>query len=263
MDGGILSALAAGGAAPWLWLPAAFALGALHALEPGHAKSMMAGFFIATRGTPVQGVVLGLSAAVAHSLVVWWLVLAAFAVGLDRVPSAWLPWLSLVSGVVVLAVAAWLVRGLVRHRPRHHGYYDGDHADAGHDSRHHHGHDDAYRHATPPTGCRVGWRMVIATGFGGGLAPCPGAVAVLAFALQAGEAALGAAMVAAFSLGLGVVLSGVALAAAFSLRLASTTSSECRFTQLTASLPWASVAVMVAAGLYTLGHAVAALSGGG
>ncbi len=262
MEGGFLSALGAGGVAPWLWLPAAFALGALHALEPGHAKSMMAGFVIATRGTPVQGVVLGLSAAIGHSLVVWGLVLGAFAVGLDRVPSAWLPWLSLTGGVVVLAAAAWLVRGLVRNRGHHHGYHHGDHADAGQDNRHHHGHDDAHRHATPPTGRSVGWRMVIATGFGGGLAPCPGAVVVLALALQAGAPALGLAMVAAFSLGLGVLLSGVALAAALSLRLASPARGESRFTQLTAFLPWASVAVMAAAGLYTLGRAMGALSGG-
>jgi len=31
-----------GGANPWFYLPAALRLGALHALEPGHSKSMMA-----------------------------------------------------------------------------------------------------------------------------------------------------------------------------------------------------------------------------
>lgn len=259
MDDGILSALAAGGTAPWLWLPAAFALGALHALEPGHAKSMMAGFVIATRGTPAQGVVLGLSAAVAHSLVVWGLVLAAFAVGLDRVPPTWLPWLSLAGGVVVLAVAAWLARGLVRDRGHHHDHH---HA-AGHDHRDDHGHDDAPHHSSPPAAQRVGWRTVIATGFGGGLAPCPGALVVLALALQAGAAALGVAMVAAFSLGLGMVLSGAALAAALSLRLASPVRTGSRFPRLAAFLPWASVAVMAAAGFYTLGRAGAALAHGG
>lgn len=259
MDDGILSALAAGGTAPWLWLPAAFALGALHALEPGHAKSMMAGFVIATRGTPAQGVVLGLSAAVAHSLVVWGLVLAAFAVGLDRVPPTWLPWLSLAGGVVVLAVAAWLARGLVRDRGHHHDHH---HA-AGHDHRDDHGHDDAPHHSSPPAAQRVGWRTVIATGFGGGLAPCPGALVVLALALQAGAAALGVAMVAAFSLGLGMVLSGAALAAALSLRLASPVRTGSRFTWLAAFLPWASVAVMAAAGFYTLCRAGAALAQGG
>lgn len=263
MEGGILQALAAGGAAPWLWLPAAFALGALHALEPGHAKSMMAGFVIATRGTPAQGVVLGLSAAVAHSLVVWGLVLAAFAVGLDRVPPSWLPWLSLAGGIVVLAVAAWLARGLVREQGHRHDHHHGDHHGAGHDHRHHHGHDHAPHHATPSAEQRVGWRTVIATGFGGGLAPCPGALVVLALALQAGAAALGVAMVAAFSLGLGVVLSGVALAAALSLRLASPARGESRFSRLAAALPWASVAVMAAAGLYTLGRAGAVLAAGG
>ena len=256
------SALAAGGVAPWLWLPAAFALGALHALEPGHAKSMMAGFVIATRGTPVRGLVLGLSAAIGHSLVVWGLVLGAFAVGLDHVPPAWLPWLSLAGGIVVLSVAAWLAMGLVSKRGHHHEHHHGDHADAKHNNQHLHGYDHAHRQATPPAGDCVSWRTVIATGFGGGLAPCPGAVVVLALALQAGAPALGLAMVAAFSLGLGVVLSGVAMTAALSLRLASPARGESRFTQLTAFLPWASVAVMAAAGLFTFGRAMGALSGG-
>ncbi|MDW8443176.1 MAG: hypothetical protein RML45_01785 [Acetobacteraceae bacterium] len=126
-----------------------------------------------------------------------------------------------------------------------------------------HGHDDAPHHSPPPAAQRVGWRTVIATGFGGGLAPCPGALVVLALALQAGAAALGVAMVAAFSLGLGVVLSGAALAAALSLRLASPVRTGSRFTRLAAFLPWASVAVMAAAGFYTLCRAGAALAQGG
>lgn len=88
MEPGFASLLAQGGLGPWLWFPTAFALGALHALEPGHAKSMMAGFVVAIRGTPAQAVLLGLSAAVAHSLVIWGLVLAALAIGLDSVPEA-------------------------------------------------------------------------------------------------------------------------------------------------------------------------------
>ncbi|WP_333672273.1 hypothetical protein [Elioraea tepidiphila] len=259
MEGGIFSAVAAGGTAPLLWLPAAFALGALHALEPGHAKSMMAGFVIATRGTPAQGVVLGLAAALSHSLVVWGLVLAAFAVGLDRVPAAWLPWFSLAGGVVVLAVAAWLARGLVAERDHHHAHHHG----AGHPHHHDHEHGHAHHHHATPTGRRVGWRAVIAAGFGGGLAPCPGALVVLALALQAGAAALGLAMVAVFSIGLGVVLSGVALAAALSLRLASSAGGEQRFARLAETLPWASVAVMAVAGVYTIGRALLALGQAG
>ena len=43
-----------GAANPWLYLPFAVLLGALHALEPGHSKSLMAAFIVAIRGTPAQ-----------------------------------------------------------------------------------------------------------------------------------------------------------------------------------------------------------------
>ena len=52
-------------------LGAAFAMGALHGLEPGHAKTLMAAFIIAVRGTVGQAIVLGLAAAASHSAIVW------------------------------------------------------------------------------------------------------------------------------------------------------------------------------------------------
>ena len=44
----------------WLFIPSALLLGALHGLEPGHSKTMMAAFIIAVRGTVGQAVLLGL-----------------------------------------------------------------------------------------------------------------------------------------------------------------------------------------------------------
>jgi len=54
----------------WLFLPAAVLLGALHGLEPGHSKTMMASFIISIRGTVAQAALLGLSAAFSHTLVI-------------------------------------------------------------------------------------------------------------------------------------------------------------------------------------------------
>ena len=39
---------------PWLFLPMAVMLGALHGLEPGHSKTMMTAFIVAIRGTAWQ-----------------------------------------------------------------------------------------------------------------------------------------------------------------------------------------------------------------
>src|SRR5262245_39058318 len=61
----------------WFYLPVAVILGALHALEPGHAKSLMAAYIIAIRGTSGQAALLGLSAAAGHTIVVWILAVAA------------------------------------------------------------------------------------------------------------------------------------------------------------------------------------------
>ena len=66
-----------GSASVWLYVPVAILLGALHGLEPGHSKTMMAAFVIAIRGTVWQAVLLGLSAAISHSLLIW--ILAALA----------------------------------------------------------------------------------------------------------------------------------------------------------------------------------------
>ena len=65
----------------WLYLPIAVTLGALHALEPGHAKSLMAAYIITIRGTPRQAALLGVSATVGHTIVVWVLAVAALLFG--------------------------------------------------------------------------------------------------------------------------------------------------------------------------------------
>ena len=59
-----LHAVQSGSANLWLFIPAAILLGAMHGLEPGHSKTMMAAFIVAIRGTIGQAVLLGLSAAI-------------------------------------------------------------------------------------------------------------------------------------------------------------------------------------------------------
>ncbi len=46
----------------WLFVPSAVLLGALHGLEPGHSKTMMAAFIVAIRGTVSQAIILVLAA---------------------------------------------------------------------------------------------------------------------------------------------------------------------------------------------------------
>ena len=74
-------ALSQGSAHAWLYIPTAILLGALHGLEPGHSKTMMAAFIVAIRGTVTQAVLLGLSAAFSHSLIIWLLAAVALKYG--------------------------------------------------------------------------------------------------------------------------------------------------------------------------------------
>jgi nickel/cobalt exporter len=53
-----------------VYFPAAVALGALHALEPGHAKALTASYLIGIKGTKRDSIILGLSVAATHSIVV-------------------------------------------------------------------------------------------------------------------------------------------------------------------------------------------------
>src|SRR6478609_4206502 len=142
-----------GTSSAWLFVPTAVLLGALHGLEPGHSKTMMAAFIVAVRGTVTQAVLLGLSATISHTAVVWLVAMAGIYFG-DRFSAESVePYLQLVSGAIVLGIAAWMFFRI--HRAHTHGHEAGcghDHSHGhGHDhhhghDQHHHGHDHAHDH---------------------------------------------------------------------------------------------------------------------
>lgn len=96
-----------GAASAWLFLPTAVVLGALHGLEPGHSKTMMAAFIVSIRGTVRQALLLGVSATVSHTAIIWVLAYVGlrFAAKLDVEKSE--PYFQLASGVIILILAAW------------------------------------------------------------------------------------------------------------------------------------------------------------
>jgi nickel/cobalt transporter (NicO) family protein len=97
-----------GAAQAWLFLPTALVLGALHGLEPGHSKTMMAAFILAIRGTIGQAVLLGISAAVSHSLVIWALAALALNFGSQWNAESTEPYFQLSAAVVVGGLALWM-----------------------------------------------------------------------------------------------------------------------------------------------------------
>lgn len=98
-----------------MWLMATgLLLGALHALEPGHAKTLIASFVVATRGSVPQAVLLGLSAAVSHSLLIWLLAGAALYFGNQFIGDEIEPWLQLGSGVIIMGIGLTMIWRLGR-----------------------------------------------------------------------------------------------------------------------------------------------------
>ena len=93
----------------WLFVPSAILLGALHGLEPGHSKTMMAAFIVAIRGTVMQAVLLGLAATVSHTAVVWLVALAGLHFGKQWNTEVTEPYFQLLSAVLIIGVAVWML----------------------------------------------------------------------------------------------------------------------------------------------------------
>ena len=93
----------------WLFIPSAILLGALHGLEPGHSKTMMAAFIVAIRGTLTQAVLLGLSATISHTAVVWAVAMAGLYFGRNWNAEATEPYFQVASAVLIIGVAAWMI----------------------------------------------------------------------------------------------------------------------------------------------------------
>ncbi|MBL8592750.1 MAG: nickel/cobalt efflux transporter RcnA [Devosia sp.] len=142
--------IAQGASNAWFFIPSAILLGALHGLEPGHSKTMMAAFIVAIRGTVWQAVLLGIAATFSHTLVVWAIALGGlyFYQGLDA--EAVEPYFQLLSAAIIIGLALWMIQRAYRDQQlakaaaghAHAGHDHGSHVH-GHNHPHapHHGHD--------------------------------------------------------------------------------------------------------------------------
>jgi nickel/cobalt exporter len=246
----ISEVIRSGAVNPWFYIPSAVLLGALHGLEPGHSKSMMAAFIVAVRGTVGQAVLLGLSAAISHSLVVWALAVAGLSLGNALIVEAAEPYLILVSAVLVFLLALVMLR-----RVKGLGHTHDDHGH-GHDACGC-GHDHSVPEAVKKTGHVTTWQII---GFGatGGLLPCPASIAVLLVCLQVKQFTLGIVMVAAFSVGLALTLVGAGVAAAYGMRHAEKHLGS-KFEGVMTWAPVGSAVLMMAIAAVMAWHAVVLL----
>jgi nickel/cobalt exporter len=248
----------------WLYIPSAVLLGALHGLEPGHSKTMMAAFIVAIRGTIVQAVLLGATAALSHTAIVWIIAALGMYFG-SRFNSATVePIMQLMAAVIVIAIAAWMLWRTWRntHGGHDHDHDHDDHDHCDHDHDHHHDHagldDHAREHAeamrrTLESGPVTNARIAL-FGLTGGLVPCPASITVLMVCLQLKQVALGSVLVLCFGIGLALTLVASGVIAALGVRHASRYFGSVG--GLSARAPYLSGALMLLVGSYMLALAL-------
>jgi nickel/cobalt exporter len=230
---GLFEDAAAGRGVLVLLLLGALGWGALHALSPGHGKAMVAAYLIGTRGNARDAVALGATVTVTHTIGVFALGLVTLALSQYVLPEQLYPWLTLVSGLMVVAVGGSVLRSRLKHR-RH------DHS---------HQHDHPHPHHGDPTGRRG----VLSMGAAAGLLPCPSALVVLLAAISQHEVALGMLLIVAFSVGLAGTLSGLGLVVVHARRFVPPRVAASRGARL---LPPLSAVFVVVLGLVLAARAV-------
>jgi nickel/cobalt transporter (NicO) family protein len=215
----------------------AFGLGALHAMSPGHGKTVVGAYLVGSRGTIKHAAFLGLTVTVTHTLGVFALGLITLFASNYILPERILPFLNFVSGLLVFFIGVSLFKDRLfaalgwqtaahqhAHTHSHEGGEDalGEHAHS-HDGVHFHTHDHSDKHDAhfhthdgvhyhshlPPE--QITWRSLLALGISGGLLPCPSALVLMLSAISLGRTGFGLILTVAFSLGLAATLTAVGL----------------------------------------------------
>jgi nickel/cobalt transporter (NicO) family protein len=193
-DGGILGSFVARDLSTGLvalMIGAAFGVGAVHALAPGHGKSLIGVSLLGTGGTLRHAAGIGVAVSVMHTASVLGLGLLVLSAERFVDPERIYPWLGLASGLVALGLGAVLLVSRIHDMAEHRR----------------HGHD--HPHQVRP----LSRRGLVALAFSGGILPSPTALVVLLGSASIGRTALGLAMIAAFSVGLAASLVGVGVLA--------------------------------------------------
>ncbi|MEO7118658.1 MAG: hypothetical protein ABIZ34_06770 [Candidatus Limnocylindrales bacterium] len=262
-----------------LMLLVAAGLGALHAVSPGHGKTVMAAYLVGSRGSMRHAVGLGVTVTFSHTLGV--LILGAVSLSAASVipPERLFPVLGIVSGVIVIAIGIYLIAMRIReirarradaraaelahaaahaHGDAHEHDHSADHVlDHGHDQASEHTHEDDGWHShggrrhthLPPKGGSLSWRGLFALGLAGGIVPSVSAIILLLGSVAAGRPALGILLVIAFGLGMAVVLVGVGLGLVYARGFMERLPRRTFGARLSRLMPMTTAVVVLGAGL--------------
>ena len=235
-----------------------FLYGILHAVGPGHGKTIISSYVVANEETVRRGVIISFIAAGLQALtavvLVGLLLFGLNASGLQV--NAWSNQLESVSYAMIALVGLYLLttqllrlfrnwRGVpaahaadkqpahshAEHHSQDHAHHDHTHGHA-HDHDHHdHGHDHQHHHHAPGEACDhivdarqlagpFSWRKVMAVVFSVGIRPCTGAILVLVFAVTQGVFWAGVGATFAMALGTAITVAVLATLALGSRELA-------------------------------------------
>jgi nickel/cobalt transporter (NicO) family protein len=266
---------------PWMIAAAigiAFALGAAHALTPGHGKTIVAAYLVGSRGTLQHAAFLGAMVTFTHTVSVFLLGLATLFLFQYVVPEKVTQVLGAISGLSIVAIGGWMLYKRLRgagHSHSHdhdHHHHEHDHShphthehhhhdhthEHPHEHSHEHTHDHGHTHSHGPGGHththvpeEVSWSGLVALGVSGGLVPCESALVLLLTAIALRRVGLGLVLLISFSLGLALVLMAIGVLVIYAKNLLpSGTGSGNPFFRW---MPVASAAVVMLLGLVMTG----------
>jgi ABC-type nickel/cobalt efflux system permease component RcnA len=184
-------------------------LGALHALEPGHGKTIVAAYLVGSNGTAQHALLLGTVVTISHTAGVYLLGVITLYAQQYILPDRIYPFLGVLSGALIAGTGCFLF--LQR-------YLGGEFA---------HSHKDISPSAqfsapeTPQSPERISARRLLVLGVTGGMVPCPAALVVLLSAVTLHRTAFGLFLIVAFSVGLAAVLIAMGFAAVYAGRVMS------------------------------------------
>ena len=264
----------------WFLLTAALiaaGLGALHALEPGHGKTIVASYLVGMGGTAAHACLLGLIVTASHTAGVYLLGAATLYASRYVVPDQLYPWLGAASGIMIAGLGVYLFAR--RCSGDQHGHAHGHHHAHAHGPEHTHEHGHVDHHASPKrlhihehplrvseaghnhdagpalhvhdhpheAGRDVSYRQLLVLGVTGGMVPCPAALVVLLSAVALHRIAFGLFLIVAFSMGLAGVLISIGLMMVYAGRFMARLQGEGPL--ITRWLPLTSAAIITVLGV--------------
>jgi ABC-type nickel/cobalt efflux system permease component RcnA/Tol biopolymer transport system component len=242
-------------------------LGSLHALTPGHGKTLVAAYLVGSGGKVRDAVFLGAVVTTTHTGSVILLALVTLLASHYILPILITPWLEIFSGLLVIGFGTsllvrrrgdltnWLRRernrsarlsatkprlaisprtASVTHmhaadllHPHSHSHDSHDGHTHSHSAESYHGHS----HATPAG--PITWKSLLALGVSGGLVPCPDAIAILLVAVAVNRIPFGVLLIVAFSIGLALVLIAIGIAMVQGMQVVARSEALTRFSVYT------------------------------